>query len=219
VRHPSYPAVQVAGSLRSNEPNTPSADKVQTTHSKRDARRRSASISRTPRKEMGQLQPAPLPPPPQPETRQPMLTHALPPKPVVSSSTHTPPSTMAASPMSLPRNERWSNGNTTKKAGLTPDRFHRLPPLPCDPLPLTQHGHVVCPHARLLEPTLAPLFVRVAPAPPHPPDTSCRLTLNCRTLPPRITVRPNCNRLTTSTAPSRQSQRYQRQGRLSTFTT
>jgi hypothetical protein len=100
---------------RSNEQNTPSADKFQTTHSKRDARRR----SRTPRKEMSQLQPAHLPPSPQPETRQPALTHALPPKPVVSSSIRPPPSTTAASPMSLPRKERRSNGSTTKKSDDT----------------------------------------------------------------------------------------------------
>ena len=98
---------------RSNEQNMPS-DKFQTTHSKRDARRR----SRTPRKEkeMSQYQQAPLPPSPQPEARQLTLTHALPPKPVVSSSIRPPPSTMAASPMSLPRKERRSNGNTTKKS-------------------------------------------------------------------------------------------------------
>ncbi|KAF8500423.1 hypothetical protein F5888DRAFT_1588074, partial [Russula emetica] len=96
---------------RSNEQNTPFADRFQTTHSKRDARRRSASVGRTPRKEMSQVQPAPLPPSPQPEARQPTLTHALPPKPVVSSSIRAPPSTTAASPMSLPRKERRSNGN------------------------------------------------------------------------------------------------------------
>ena len=101
---------------RSNEQNTPS-DKLLTTFSKRDARRRSASIGRYPRKEMSQVQPAPLPPSPQPETRQPTpkFTHALPPKPVVSSSIRAPPSTTAASPMSLPRKERRSNGSTTKK--------------------------------------------------------------------------------------------------------
>ena len=102
---------------RSNEQNTPSADKFQTTFSKRDARRRSVSIGRSPRKERSQAQP-PLPPSPQPETRQPTpkLTHALPPKPVVSSSIRPPPSTTAASPMSLPRKERRSNGNGTKKS-------------------------------------------------------------------------------------------------------
>ena len=99
---------------RPNEQNTLS-DKFQTTHSKRGARRRSTSVSWTPRKEMGQVQPAPLPPSPQPETRQLTLTHALPPKPVVS-SIRAPPSTTAASPMSLPRKERRSNGNTTKKS-------------------------------------------------------------------------------------------------------
>ena len=102
---------------RSDEQNTSSADKFQTTHSKRDAKRRSASVGRSPRKEMSQGQPTPLPPSPQPETRQPTpkLTHALPPKPVVSSSIRAPPSTTAASPMSLPRKERRPNGNTTKK--------------------------------------------------------------------------------------------------------
>ena len=102
---------------RSNEQNTPSADKFQTTFSKRDARRRSASIGMSPRKGMNQVQP-PLPPSPQPETRQPTpkLTHALPRKPVVSSSIRPPPSTTAASPMSLPRKERRSNGNGTKKS-------------------------------------------------------------------------------------------------------
>jgi hypothetical protein len=99
---------------RSNEQNTLS-DKFQTTHSKRDVRRRSTSVGRTPRKEINQVQPAPLPPSPQPESRQPTLTHALPPKPVVSSSIRPPPSTTAASPMSFPRKERRSNGNTTKK--------------------------------------------------------------------------------------------------------
>ena len=102
---------------RSNEQNTLSADRFQTIHSKRDTRRRSASVGRrTPRKEMSQVQPEPLPPSPQPETRQTTLTHALPPKPVVSSSIRPPPSTTAASPMSLPRKERRSNGNTTKKS-------------------------------------------------------------------------------------------------------
>ncbi len=98
---------------RSGEQNTSSPDRLQTTLSKRDARRR----SRTPRKEMNQAQQAPLPPSPQPETRQPTpkLTHALPPKPVVSSSIRAPPSTTAASPMSFPRKERRSNGNTVKK--------------------------------------------------------------------------------------------------------
>jgi hypothetical protein len=100
---------------RSNEQNVPS-DKLQSTHSKRDARRRSASVGRTPRKEMNQVHPAPLPPSPQPENRQPTLTHALPPKPVVSSSIRAPPSTTAASPMSFPRKERRSNGNTAKKS-------------------------------------------------------------------------------------------------------
>jgi hypothetical protein len=102
---------------RSDEQNTSSADRFQTTHSKRDGKRRSASIGRSPRKEMSQVQPAPLPQSPQPETRQPTpkLTHALPPKPVVSSSIRAPPSTTAASPMSLPRKERRPNGNTTKK--------------------------------------------------------------------------------------------------------
>jgi hypothetical protein len=104
---------------RSNEQNTPSADRFQTTHSKRYARRRSVSVGRTPRKEMSQVQPAPLPPSPQPEARQPTLTHALPPKPVVSSSIRAPPSTTAASPMSLPRKERRSNGNTTTTTTTT----------------------------------------------------------------------------------------------------
>ncbi|KAH9988799.1 hypothetical protein BJV74DRAFT_460805 [Russula compacta] len=101
----------------SNEQNTFSADKFQTTVSKKDVRRRSASISVSSRKERSQVQPAPLPPSPQPEIRQPTpkLTHALPPKPVVSSSIRAPPSTTAASPMSLPRKERRSNGSTTKK--------------------------------------------------------------------------------------------------------
>ena len=101
---------------RSNEQNTPSDDKFLTTHSKRDARRRSASVSWTPRKEMNQVQQAPLPPSPQLEARQPTLTHALPPKPVVSNSIRAPPTTTAASPMSLPRKERRSNGSTTKKS-------------------------------------------------------------------------------------------------------
>ena len=102
---------------RSNEQNTLSADKFQTTVTKKDPRRRSASIGVSSRKERNQAQPAPLPPSPPPEIRQPTpkLTHALPPKPVVSSSIRAPPSTTAASPMSLPRKERRSNGNTTKK--------------------------------------------------------------------------------------------------------
>lgn len=105
---------------RSNEQNTPPVDRFQSTHSKRDSkrdgRRRSASVGRTPRKEASEVQPAPLPPSPQLESRQPTLTHALPPKPVVSSSIRPPPSTTAASPMSLPRKERRSNGNSTKKS-------------------------------------------------------------------------------------------------------
>ena len=102
---------------RSNEQNTLSADKIQTTYSKRDARRRSASVGkRTPREEMSHVQPATLPPSPQPDTRQPTLTHALPPKPVAASSIRAPFSTTAASPMSLPRKERRSNGNSTKKS-------------------------------------------------------------------------------------------------------
>ena len=106
---------------RLNEQNT--ADRSQNTVSraKRDARRRSASVGASPRKGTSQVQPAPLPPSPQSEIHQPTpkLTHALPPKPVVS-SVHAPPSTTAASPMSLPRKERRSNGNTTKKGDEPP---------------------------------------------------------------------------------------------------
>src|SRR5712691_7980766 len=101
---------------RPNEQNTHPADKSQKIVSKRDARRRSASVGVSPRKGTSQVQPAPLPPSPQSEIRQPTpkMTHALPPKPVVS-SVRAPPSTTAASPMSLPRKERRSNGSTTKK--------------------------------------------------------------------------------------------------------
>jgi hypothetical protein len=102
---------------RSNEQNSPSADKFPTTFSKRGARTRSASVGVSPKKEMSRDQPSPLPPSPQSEIRQsnPKLTHALPPKPVVSSSIRAPPSTTAASPMSLPRKERRSNGSISKK--------------------------------------------------------------------------------------------------------
>jgi hypothetical protein len=48
-----------------------------------------------------------------------------------------------------------------------PYRF--LPPLPLRPTSPYPTRAFVRPHAGLLEPTLAPLFVRVAPAPPHPP--------------------------------------------------
>jgi len=106
---------------RPNEQNTHPADKSQSTVSKRDARRRSASVGASPRKGTNQVHPAPLPPSPQSEVCQPTpkLTHALPPKPVVS-SIRAPLSTTAASPMSLPRKERRSNGNTTKKGDEPP---------------------------------------------------------------------------------------------------
>ena len=108
---------------RPNEQTTYSADRSQNTSSKakRDARRRSASVGASPRKGTSQVQQAPLPPSPQSEIYQPTpkLTHALPPKPVVS-SVRAPPSTTAASPMSLPRKERRSNGNTTKKGDEPP---------------------------------------------------------------------------------------------------
>jgi hypothetical protein len=101
---------------RPDEQDTFSADRVQAISSRRGARRPSASVSVSPRKDTSQAQPAPLPPSPQSEFRQPTpkLTHALPPKPVAS-SIRAPPSTTAASPMSLPRKERRSNGNATKK--------------------------------------------------------------------------------------------------------
>ena len=93
---------------RPNEQDTPPADKFQIAYSKREAKRRSASVGISPRKEKNnQVQPCPLPPSPQSEIRQPTpkMTHALPPKPVVS-SIRAPPSTTAASPMSLSRKER-----------------------------------------------------------------------------------------------------------------
>lgn len=101
---------------RPNEQNTPAADRFQTAYSKREAKRRSASVGVSPRKENSQVQSAPLPLSPQSEIRQPTpkMTHALPPKPVVS-SIRAPPSTTAASLMSFPRKERRSNGNTVKK--------------------------------------------------------------------------------------------------------
>lgn len=106
---------------RPNEQNTPAADKFQTASSKREAKRRSASVGVSHWKENSQVQSAPLPPSPQSEVRQPTpkMTHALPPKPVVS-SIRAPPSTTAASPMSLPRKERRSNGNTAKKGEEPP---------------------------------------------------------------------------------------------------
>ena len=99
---------------RPNERNTSSADKIS---SKKDVRRRSASVGVSPKKETRQVPPVPIPSSPQPEVNQPTpkLTHALPPKPVVSSSIRAPPSTTAASPMSMPRKERRSNGSVTKK--------------------------------------------------------------------------------------------------------
>ncbi|KAI0253359.1 hypothetical protein BJV78DRAFT_205453 [Lactifluus subvellereus] len=99
---------------RPNERNIP-ADKIS---SKKDVRRRSASVGVSPKKETRQVPPVPLPPSPQPEVNQPTpkLTHALPPKPVVSSSIRAPPSTTAASPMSMPLKERRSNGSATKKS-------------------------------------------------------------------------------------------------------
>ena len=98
---------------RPNEKNTPLTDKPQTFPPKTDVSRRSASTGVAPKKGPRQAQPIPLPPSPQSEIRQPTskLTHALPPKPVVTSSFRVPPSTTAASPMSLPRKERRSNGN------------------------------------------------------------------------------------------------------------
>ena len=98
---------------RPNEQNTPPTDKPQTSPPKKDVRKRSASVGVAPKKGARQARPTPLPPSPQPEIRQQTskLTHALPPKPVVTSSFRVPPSTTAASPMSMPRKERRSNGN------------------------------------------------------------------------------------------------------------
>jgi len=106
---------------RPNERNTPFADKVQTTVPRRDARRRSASVGVSPRRDTSQVQSTPLPQSPQSEIHQPTpkMTHALPPKPVAS-SIRAPPSTTAASPMSLPRKERRSNGTATKKSDEPP---------------------------------------------------------------------------------------------------
>ena len=107
---------------RPNERRTPFADKVQTTIPRRDARRRSASVGVSPRRrDTSQVQSTPLPQSPQSEIHQPTpkLTHALPPKPVAS-SIRAPPSTTAASPMSLPRKERRSNGTATKKSDEPP---------------------------------------------------------------------------------------------------
>ncbi|KAI0294850.1 hypothetical protein B0F90DRAFT_1754609 [Multifurca ochricompacta] len=112
---------------RSNEHHTPHADKPQTSTSKKNVTRRSASVSISPtKKETNQIQPTPPPPSPQLEISQPTpkLTHALPPKPVVSSSFRVPPSTTAASPMSMPRKERRSNGNSIK-AGDEPSLSDR----------------------------------------------------------------------------------------------
>jgi hypothetical protein len=103
---------------RPNERSTPSANKIQTISSKKDIKSRSASVGVSSKKETSQVNSAPpLPPSPQTEVNQPTpkLTHALPPKPVVSSSIRAPPSTTAASPMSMPRKERRSNGSTSKK--------------------------------------------------------------------------------------------------------
>jgi len=101
---------------RSNEQRILSADKIQNS-SKKDARRRSPSSGVPPRKDTSRVRPTPESPSPQLEVcpPTPKLTHALPPKPVLSSSIRAPPSTTAASPMSLPRKERRSNGSTTKK--------------------------------------------------------------------------------------------------------
>ncbi|KAH9008065.1 hypothetical protein EDB84DRAFT_1447186, partial [Lactarius hengduanensis] len=108
---------------RANEQNTPPTDKLQTIPPKIDVSRRSVvSVSK---KAAGQGKQIPLPPSPQPEISQlaPKLTHALPPKPVVASSFRVPPSTTAASPMSLPRKGR-SNGNVvnTSDEPLPSDR-------------------------------------------------------------------------------------------------
>ncbi|KAH9959452.1 hypothetical protein BC827DRAFT_505536 [Russula dissimulans] len=101
---------------RSNEQRTSSADKIQNS-SKKYARRRSPSSGVAPRKDTSRVRPTHETPSPQLEVcpPTPKLTHALPPKPVLSSSIRAPPSTTAASPMSLPRKERRSNGSTTKK--------------------------------------------------------------------------------------------------------
>ena len=120
-----------AYSARPNEQNTPPTDKPQTIPPKTDVRRRSASVGISPKKKAArQARPAPLPPSPQPENRQPTpkLTHALPPKPVVFSSFRVPSSTTAASPMSLPRKERRSNGNATNASDEPPsDRETKNP--------------------------------------------------------------------------------------------
>ncbi|KAH9166504.1 hypothetical protein EDB89DRAFT_214402 [Lactarius sanguifluus] len=111
-----------AYSARANEQNMPPTDKLQTIPPKIDVSRRSVSVSK---KAAGQGKPIPLPPSPRPEISQlaPKLTHALPPKPVVASSFRVPPSTTAASPMSLPRKGR-SNGNAvnTSDEPLPSDR-------------------------------------------------------------------------------------------------
>jgi hypothetical protein len=122
-----------AYSARPNEQNTPPTDKPQTVPPKKDVSRRSVSVGIPPRKvarQARQTRPAPLPPSPQPEIRQPTpkLTHALPPKPVVYSSFRVPPSTTAASPMSLPRKERRSNGNAANTSDEPPsDRETKNP--------------------------------------------------------------------------------------------
>ncbi|KAH9041546.1 hypothetical protein EDB83DRAFT_1629905 [Lactarius deliciosus] len=107
---------------RANEQNTPPTDKLQTIPPKIDVSRRSVSANK---KAASQAKQIPLPPSPQPEINQlaPKLTHALPPKPVVASSFRVPPSTTAASPMSLPRKGR-SNGNAvnTSDEPLPSDR-------------------------------------------------------------------------------------------------
>jgi hypothetical protein len=110
---------------RPNEQNTSPTDRPQTSPQKTDVNRRSASVSVAPRKaarQARQARPTPIPPSPQPEVKQlaSKLTHALPPKPVVSSSFRVPPSTTAASPMSLPRKERRSNGNATTTSDEPP---------------------------------------------------------------------------------------------------
>ncbi len=107
---------------RPNGQNTPPTDKPQTTSTKTGVSRRSVSAGVAPKKATGQAQPAPLPPSPQPEISQPTLklTHALPPKPVVASSFRVPPSTTAASPMSMPRKERRSNGNVVNTSDEPP---------------------------------------------------------------------------------------------------
>ena len=107
---------------RPNEQNTAPTDKPQTSPSKTDVSRRNTSVNAAPRKAARQARPTPLPPSPQPEVKQlaSKLTHALPPKPVVTSSFRVPPSTTAASPMSMPRKERRSNGNTTNTSDEPP---------------------------------------------------------------------------------------------------